>query len=153
MKPSLVTLFFCLLLPQISFALPDASSFQSDLARITAPVLKIPYSAPSTPEEVASVGTDLLSAIVSKRWWLSAALGIFLAMFILNTLKVWERVGTRWAWFTVGILTLLSGTFSSFESGGFNWGSFLGYLTAGPTIAWVRDFIKDGLTLQKKENP
>jgi len=98
---------------------------------------------PKTPEEAMDAGKDFIGALKAKRWWFATAVGIFILLFVLGLCKVWERIGTTWAWIAVGVLSLAAGCFAAFDKGGFNWGAFITYLTAGPTIAWFRDLVKD----------
>lgn len=110
-----------------------------------------PTTAPSdikpaaTTDEAVQQGKDFVGALKAKKWWFASALGIYVLMFALGMFGVWTKMGTTWAWITVGVLSLAAGIFLAFDKGGFSWSSFLGYMTAGPTIAWLRDFIKDGL--------
>jgi len=100
---------------------------------------------PATAEDALDTSKDLTGAIKAKQWWLVAALLIFLSMFVATALKVWNKLGTLYAWILVGVLSLMVGLFAAFDAKGFNWSVFLSYLTAGPTVAWLRDFVKDGL--------
>lgn len=105
---------------------------------------------PQTPGEAVEAAKDFGSALWGHKWWLAAAMGIFIIIFGLKFLGVFAKIGTLWAWILVGGLSLAAGCFAAFNEGGFNWTTFLAYVTAGPTIAWARDFVKDGL-LQRKQ--
>lgn len=105
---------------------------------------------PTSADEAMDAGKDFVGALKAKRWWFASAVGIFLLLFILGVFKLWAKIGTTWAWVAVGVLSLAAGVFAAFDKGGFSWSTLLGYMTAGPTIAWLRDFVKDGL-LKKKE--
>jgi len=104
---------------------------------------------PTTPSEALDAGKDFVGAIKSHRWWFAAAGGIFIALFLCGLFGLWTKIGTTWAWIAVGILSLAAGVFASFDKSGFSWSTLLGYLTAGPTIAWARDLVKD-VILKKK---
>ncbi len=129
-------------------ATTDALTLTSTPITVSVPGIK---PVPVTTDEALSTGADLVSAVKAKRYWLAVALGIFLTLFTLNGLKVWQKIGTRWAWLAVGLLSIAAGCFAAFDRGGFNWGTFLSYVTAGPTIAWVRDFMKDDGFFQAKK--
>jgi len=107
---------------------------------------------PATLEDATGSGATFYGALKAKRWWFAVAVGIFLVMFALSLFGVWEKFGTKWAWVSVGVLSLAAGTFAAFDEKGFNVTTLLSYMTAGPTVAWLRDWVKDGwLKLRKKE--
>jgi len=101
---------------------------------------------PTTAAEALDASKDFVGAIKAKRWWFASAVGIFLLMFVLGVAGLWKKIGTTWAWVAVGVLSLAAGTFAAFDTKGFNWTTFLTYITAGPTIAWLRDWVKDGIS-------
>jgi hypothetical protein len=98
---------------------------------------------PTGTNTAVEAGRDLVSALKTHRWWFAASGGIFLALFLCGVFGLWIRIGTFWAWIAVGILSLAAGIFAAFDKTGFSWGTLFQYLTAGPTIAWARDFVKD----------
>lgn len=157
-------LLLLLLLPSIAWAQQDAKptpapTAKADAAAAPATQPATPPTAPAdgvakptTTEEAVEAGKDFIGAIKGKRWWFAAAGGIFLLLFVLGMFGVWTKIGTTWAWVAVGVLSLAAGCFAAFDAKGFNWGTLLGYMTAGPTIAWIRDWVKDGiLKIKKKE--
>lgn len=105
---------------------------------------------PTTPAEALDASKDFVGAVKAKRWWFAVSGGIFLILFVFGIAGLWTKIGTFWAWIAVGVLSLAAGVFAAFDKSGFSWSTLLGYLTAGPTIAWGRDFIKD-VILKKKE--
>jgi len=118
-------------------------------APASAPAVPVPapvdpsVKQPKTPAEAVDAARDAVGGLKARRWWGAAAGGIFLVLFICGLLGLWARIGTFWAWVTVGVLSLAAGFFAAFDKTGFNWNTFYGYLTAGPTVAWLRDFFKD----------
>jgi hypothetical protein len=152
----------------LSFALSGVAYAQAPVVKVQpAPVVKVqPAPAPApvpvvvkpasqpvvvpgevkpvtTSEEAVKAAGDFVGAIKAHRWWFAAAVGIFVLMFVLGLFKVWEKIGTTWAWIAVGALSIAAGVFGAFDAKGFNWSVFFGYITAGPTIAWLRDLVKD----------
>jgi hypothetical protein len=103
---------------------------------------------PKTTEEAVDASKDFIGALKAHTWWFAAAIGIFLVLFVAGAFGLWVKIGTTWAWILVGVLSLAAGCFAAFHKDGFNWASFWGYISAGPTIAWLRDFIKDGILKQ-----
>lgn len=100
---------------------------------------------PTTGGEAIDATGDFIGALKAKRWWFAAAGGIFLLLFLGGLFGLWAKIGTTWAWVTVGVLSLAAGIFAAFDATGFNWGSLFTYMSAGPTIAWLRDFVKDAV--------
>jgi hypothetical protein len=158
----------------LSFALSGVAYAQAPVVKVQpAPVVKVqPAPAPApvpvvaasqpvvvpgevkpvtTSEEAVKAAGDFVGAIKAHRWWFAAAVGIFVLMFVLGLFKVWEKIGTTWAWIAVGALSIAAGVFGAFDAKGFNWSVFFGYITAGPTIAWLRDLFKD--VILKKKTP
>lgn len=93
----------------------------------------------------------LWNAIKAKAWWLVAASGIFIVMLLLQLFGLFKKMGKRWTWIVTGGLSLLAALFLAFDKNGFSWGSFTAFATAGPTIAWLRGFIKKAV-LNKGKN-
>ena len=109
-------------------------------------------AAPVTaPAEAATAAHGFWKSLRAHKWWAAAAVGIYMVLFILGQTGVFVRIGTFWAWVLVFMLSLAAGTFAAFETKGFNWQTFFGYVTAGPTIAYIRDFCKDVLLAKIKE--
>jgi len=111
--------------------------------------VKVPTDVPTAIDS----GKDLIGAVQAHRWWFAVAVGIFIVLFLLSLFGLFEKIGTFWAWVLVGILSLAASIFAAFDKGGFSWSTFMGYVTAGPTIAWCRDFIKDAILKKKAAQP
>lgn len=84
----------------------------------------------------------LWGAVKAKAWWLVAAAAIFLVMLILQLTGLFKKFGKRWTWIIAGALSFIAALFLSFNEKGFSWEAFLAFATAGPTIAWLRGFVK-----------
>ena len=152
MKPSVFLLSLFALCYPLTANAADAGVVSDASAKADAVVpASQPTPAPSdvkpagTTDEAVQQGKDFVGALKAKKWWFASALGIYVLMFALGMFGVWTKMGTTWAWITVGVLSLAAGIFLAFDKGGFSWSSFLTYMTAGPTIAWLRDFVKDGI--------
>lgn len=157
MKSVITALLLTLLIPTYGLA-SDAgvkidATMKADGAKGDAKIAPTPAPStvkpPATTDEAVEQGKSFVSALKDKKWWFASALGIYLIMFTLGWLGIWEKIGTTYAWLAVGVLSLAAAIFLAVDKDGFTWSTFLKYLTAGPTIAWVRDFIKDGISKVK----
>jgi hypothetical protein len=107
--------------------------------------------ASTTDADAVTTAQSLWQALHARRWWFAAALGIYLLLFALGRFGVFTKVGTFWAWMLVAVLSVAAGIFAAFDKTGFNWTTFFKYVTAGPTIAYLRDFGKDVLLVKLRE--
>jgi hypothetical protein len=135
----------------ILLALPASATAAPDSGVTPAPVPGL--SVPTTRSSTEDAGKGLVSALWARRWWFAAAAGIFLAIGLAGLLGLWGRIGTFWAWLAVGVLSFAAGLFAAVDARGLHWETLLAYLTAGPTIAWARDWIKDGVPRLKSPAP
>lgn len=130
-----------------TIVVPPASQPAAKILPLPLPPPPHPVAAavpqPQTPQEAIEAGKSVVSALKAHRWWFASAAGIFLLMFLLNVTGVFKKIGTTWAWVTVGLLSIAAACFAAFDSKGASWSVFLGIVTAGPTTAWLRDFWKD----------
>lgn len=95
----------------------------------------------------------LWQAIKDKAWWLVAASGIFIVMLILQLTGLFRRMGKRLTWIVAGVLSFAAATCLAFDKSGFSWEAFLAFSTAGPTVAWLRGFVKKAvLNFQAKDS-
>ena len=97
---------------------------------------------PETIEEGIDQAQTLIGAIKAKAWWLVAAASIFIVMLIMQLLGLFKKMGKRLTWIITGVLSLAAALFLAFDKTGFSWQSFMTFVTAGPTIAWLRGFVK-----------
>lgn len=107
--------------------------------------------APTTDAEAAETAKGLWQSLRNHQWWFALAGGIYLLLFLLGKFKLFEKIGTFWAWVLVAALSVAAGIFAAFGKHGFAWKTFFEYATAGPTIAYLRDFGKDVLIAKFKE--
>jgi hypothetical protein len=123
----------------------DAGTTKTEAAVVPPTPPGTDVKAPQTVDEAVSGVKDVIGAVKAKRWWFASGLGIFIVMFILNFTGLFKKIGTRWAWITVSVASLAVGLFFAIDKTGFNWSAFITYFTAGPTIAFIRDFVKDAI--------
>lgn len=137
----------------ISAPAPPGASGSTDASLTDTKLIPDPLAGtkpPGTIPEGADTARTLWQAIKDKAWWLAAACGVFLIMLALQLFKLFDRMGKRATWIVAGALSFIAALLLAFDKSGFSWDSFLAFATAGPTIAWVRGFIKKAvLNFQK----
>lgn len=131
----------------LAYAAPATQPAAPATQPTAAPGAAVPTDANSAVDTVK----DLWSALKAHRWWFAVALGIYVVLFLLGIFGVFKIVGTFWAWITVATLSLAAGVFAAIDKDGFNWDTLFSYASAGPVIAYVRDFGKDVLLKKFKE--
>jgi hypothetical protein len=128
-----------------------AAGIEAGLAKIDAAGEAAKAETPGAPGDKQPPGDidgglkevrTLWGAIKDKAWWLATAAGIFLVMLILQLAGLFKRMGKRWTWIVAGVLSFAAALALSFDEKGFSWATFTGFATAGPTVAWLRGFIK-----------
>lgn len=102
-------------------------------------------TSPDNAKEAVDMSFKVFSAIKDHAWWLATGFGIFLLMFIMNAVGLFEKIGSNNKWLVMWILSILAGLFFAFNDTGFGFNTFLQYVTAGPVAASIRDFFKDYL--------
>lgn len=110
-----------------------------------------PPAAPSTkviPSDLVGVFGALVDFVKNKAWWFAAAAGVFVIMLGINILGLFNKLGKRWTWILTGVLSFVAALMLSFGEKGFSAESFIGYLTAGPTVAWIRGFVKKAIVMK-----
>ncbi len=118
------------------------------------PGMKVPIDVEGGVKEVGT----LIGAIKAKAWWLVAASSIFIVMLLLQIFGLFKKMGKRLTWIVAGILSFVAALCLSFDKNGFSWTAFTSFCTAGPTIAWLRGFVKKAVLNkaakeEKKEEP
>jgi len=110
------------------------------------PPLTTTHVAPTTVPEGVSTGKALVTAIKAKAWWLVTALSVFIVMLACQLFGLFAKIGKRWTWILAGALTLAAAfCFSIVDAGKFSWGAVITFCTAGPTVAWMRGFVKKAI--------
>lgn len=103
-------------------------------------------------EDGAKYIQSLIEAIKAKKWWAVGAAAVFLIMLALQMLGLFVKMGKKVTWIVTGALSVVAAVLLTFSESGFSWSAFIGFLTAGPTIAWARGFVKK-VFLTKEEKP
>jgi len=113
------------------------------------PKVKVaPTSLPSSVPKDITGAVDLAKSTFrsgqAKNWWLMSAGIIWLIMFILKLLKLFKKMGRRWAYITVGVMSMAAMLLAKF-GGGVSWEAAIAVLTSGPFMAFANDFVKRGI--------
>lgn len=105
----------------------------------------------SMPDEVPDNPSEALAAVKkgvefakTKNWWGMSAVIIFVLMFILKAAGVFKKIGKRWAYIVVPVLSLAAMVLAKF-AGDLSWGSAIAVLTSGPAMAALNDVVKRGV--------
>jgi hypothetical protein len=116
-----------------------------------APVVVVP-SEPTTPEEALSAAKQGFEFAKAKNWLGLSAICIFLIMFGLKTLKVFEKIGKRWAYILSPALSLVAMLLANL-SGNVSWNTVWIVLASGPAGAVLNDLWKRGILGQEPSTP
>lgn len=157
--PYIFIMLGILLIAPALYAAPDAKPAPKAIDAAPPVVKKFDASTPPAvgdekpPGDVAGgieQGKTLWQAIKDKAWWLVAASGVFIVMLIFQLVGLFKKMGKRWTWVVAGALSFVAALLLAFDKNGFSWNAFLAFCTAGPTIAWLRGFVKKAvLNFQK----
>lgn len=138
----------------IVLALSAAPVFAADAGPASQPVTKVVNKADTSVEMPEGVPQDMDEALEAaktgvefakaKNWWGLSAICIFVLMFILKLVGVFKKIGKRWAYILVPVLSLAAMLLSKF-AGDLSWGAAIAVLTSGPAMAMLSDFIKRGI--------
>ncbi len=145
---------------------PDSAKPATVVVKPVKPATKAPTTAPSkvtvkdpkvkvVPTSLPSqVPTDVTGAIdlakstfragKAKNWWLMSAGIIWLIMFILKLAKLFKKMGRRWAYITVALMSMAAMLLAKF-GGGVSWEAAIAVLTSGPFMAFANDLVKRGI--------
>jgi hypothetical protein len=116
----------------------------------TAPAAKTPETAntepgpPATTEDAVALAKDTFSAGKAKNWWLVSAGVIWLVMFGLKLAGLFKKMGKRWAYIVVGVLSMAAMLTAKFGAGA-SWERAIAVMTSGPFVAFANDFFKRGI--------
>lgn len=112
----------------------------------------MPNDVPGSPEaalEMAQKGVEYAKA---KNWWGLSAVVIFIAMFVMKITGLFKKIGKRWAYVVVPVLSLIAMVLAKF-AGGLSWSAAVAVLTSGPAMAVINDFVKRGVMGKEPTTP
>jgi hypothetical protein len=112
----------------------------------------MPTKVPTDVSGAIDLAKDTFKAGKAKNWWLMSAGIIWLLMFGLKVAKLFKKMGKRWAYITVGALSLASMLLAKF-GGGVSWEAAIAVLTSGPFMAFANDFVKRGILGKEPSTP
>jgi hypothetical protein len=112
------------------------------------PVIAEPKTA-SEAVDTAKQGFDFAKA---RNWFGLSACAIFILMFVLNAIKVFDKIGKRWAYIILPVLGVAAMLLSRF-AGGLSWEAAIAVLTSAPVTGLLWDFVKRGILAQEPTTP
>jgi len=99
--------------------------------------------------EAAKQGIEFAKA---KNWWGLSSIVIFILMFILNAVKLFDKIGKRWAYIILPVLGVAAMLLAKF-AGNLSWGAAITVLTSAPCMGLAWDFVKRGILAQEATTP
>lgn len=112
----------------------------------------LPDGAPKDAAEAVEMAQQGIEFAKAKNWWGMSAIAIFILMFILKVAGVFKKVGKRWAYILVPVLSLAAMLLTKF-AGGLSWGAAIAVLTSGPAMAALSDLVKRGVLGKEHKTP
>jgi len=104
----------------------------------------LPSSVPKDASGAIDLAKSTFRAGQAKNWWLMSAGIIWLIMFILKLTKIFKKMGRRWAYITVALMSMAAMLLAKF-GGGVSWEAAIAVLTSGPFMAFANDLVKRGI--------
>lgn len=131
---------------------PAAKAAPAAAAPATAPavakaalaVTNAPASAPTTATEAIDTAKQGFDFAKARNWFGMSACIIFLVMFGLNALKVFDKIGKRWAYIILPVLGVAAALCTRFI-GGASWEGAISVFTSAPVTGLLWDFVKRGI--------
>ena len=136
--------------PAAKVMVTDASVPASD-AKAVAPI-KMPTEVPKDASGAIDLAKDTFNAGKAKNWWLMSAGIIWLLMFVMKIAGLFKKIGKRWAYISVGVLSMAAMLLAKF-GGGASWEAAVALMTSGPFMAFANDFIKRGILGKEPTTP
>lgn len=114
--------------------------------------VKMPDQVPKDAGEAIDKGKEIIEFAKAKNWWGMSAAIIWLLMFVLKLVGLFKKIGKRWAYIIVPVLSVAAMLLSKF-AGDLSWGAAVAVLTSGPTAALLNDFVKRGILNKEPSTP
>ena len=112
--------------------------------------VKLPDQAPKDASEAIDKGKEIIAFAQAKNWWGMSAAIIWLLMFIMKLAGLFKKIGKRWAYIIVPVLSIAAMLLSKF-AGDLSWSAAVYVLTSGPSAALINDFVKRGILNKEPE--
>jgi hypothetical protein len=112
----------------------------------------LPDDVPADAAEAVELAKKGYSYAKAKNWWAMCAVIIWVIMFVLKMFKLFKKMGKRWAYITVGALSMAAMLLAKFGAG-VSWEAAVAVFTSGPFMAFANDFVKRGLLGKEPETP
>lgn len=107
---------------------------------------------PTNTNEAVATALAAIEFLKSKQWFGFSAAAIWLIIFILKLTKLFEKIGKRWLYIIVPVLSIAAMLLAKFV-GGVSWGNAWLVLGSGAIAGLLNDFIKRGILGKELETP
>lgn len=151
----------------LSYAAPDAKVVKAD-SKVVAVEKKevkkdekmtdkkeevsLPKDAPKTVDEALDKGKEGIEFAKVKNWFGMSSAIIFIMMFLMKMFGLFKKVGKRWAYIIVPVLSMAAMLCAKF-AGGLSWEAAYIVMTSGPFVALLNDFVKRGVLGKEHATP
>lgn len=125
------------------------------LAKVTAAVTAASQpvvAEPKTVSEAVDTAKQGFEFAKTRNWFGLSAACIFIVMFVLNAVKLFDKIGKRWAYIILPILGIAAMLLARF-AGGLSWEAAVTVLTSAPCTGLLWDFFKRGILGQEPTTP
>lgn len=128
------------------------------VTKVTQPVVTVaaqpqpPASAPTTVTGAIDTAKQGVEFAKTRNWFGLSACVIFIVMFVLNAVKLFDKIGKRWAYIILPVLGVAAMLLSKF-AGGLSWEAAIAVLTSAPCTGLLWDFVKRGILAQEPSTP
>ena len=132
---------------------PDAKLVKDAGAPDIQPVkVDLPKEAPKDAKEAVKMGQEAISMTKAGNWFGFSSLAIWILMFLLKVFGLFQKIGKRWAYIIVPVLSVAAMLLAKF-AGDLSWTAALAVLTSGPVAALANDFVKRGVLGKEPKTP
>lgn len=107
---------------------------------------------PKTVSEAVDTAKQGYEFVKTRNWFGLSACAIFIIMFILNAIKLFDKIGKRFAYIILPVLGVAAMLLSKF-AGGLSWEAAVTVLTSAPCTGLLWDFFKRGILAQEPTTP
>lgn len=116
------------------------------------PEVALPKDTPKDAGEAFMKVQEGIEFAKAKNWWGLSAVIIFVLMFLLKMFGLFKKIGKRWGYIVVGVLSMAAMLLAKF-SGDLSWGAAIAVLTSGPFMAYASDLVKRGIMGKEHVTP
>lgn len=131
---------------------PAATKVVQAITATSQPASQPVIAEPKTAVEAIDTAKQGVEFAKTRNWFGLSACAIFIIMFILNAVKLFDKIGKRWAYIILPVLGVAAMLLSRF-AGGLSWEAAIAVLTSAPCTGLLWDFVKRGILAKEAETP